>query len=93
MKLRPLFVPLCLLLLLSGVVAVGAYGWQLRREYLAKADAEARLRERLAALETRLKANETELERLRNDPAYVELQIRRRLGWARPDDMVLKFEP
>ena len=32
-------------------------------------------------------------EGVERDPAYVELQIRRRLGWARPGDMVIKFEP
>lgn len=92
-KLRPLLVPLCLLLLLGGLVAGGTYGWQLRREYLAKAAAEAALRERLAALEARLNANENELERLRSDPDYIERKIRNRLGWTRPNDVVLKFEP
>ncbi len=93
MKLRPLLVPCCLLLLTGGLTAVGALGWQMRREYLTKAAEETRVRERLAAVEAKLKANEAELERLRSDPAYVELQIRRRLGWARPDDLKFQFEP
>jgi cell division protein DivIC len=92
-KLRPLLVPLCLLLLTGGLTALGVYGWQMRQVYLAKAAEEARVRERLATVEARLKANEAELERLRTDPAYVELQIRRRLGWARPDELQFRFEP
>jgi cell division protein DivIC len=92
-KLRPLLVPLCLLLLTGGLTALGVYGWQMRQVYLAKSAEEARVRERLVATEAKLKASEAELERLLTDRDYNELQIRRRLGWARPDDMKFIFEP
>jgi cell division protein FtsB len=32
------------------------------------------------------------LERLRTDPAYVEKVIRRKLGYARPEEYVFRFE-
>jgi cell division protein FtsB len=33
------------------------------------------------------------LERLRSDPAYVEMVIRRRMGYAKPDEFIFRFEP
>jgi cell division protein DivIC len=35
---------------------------------------------------------QTTLERLRDDPAFVERVIRERLGFARPDEVVFRFE-
>jgi len=42
-------------------------------------------------LEARLREQEIVLERLRSDPAYVEKVIRRRLGYAKPDEFVFRF--
>jgi cell division protein DivIC len=47
---------------------------------------------RLADLEQRLAEQQTTLERLRDDPAFVERVIRERLGFARPDEVVFRFE-
>jgi cell division protein FtsB len=40
-----------------------------------------------------LKLNEQEkiLQRLRTDPDYVEMVIRRRLGYAKPDEYIFRF--
>ena len=38
------------------------------------------------------KRQEEILRRLRADPAYVEQQIRRNLGFARPDETLFRFE-
>jgi cell division protein FtsB len=43
-------------------------------------------------VETKLAEQELVLERLRSDPAYVERVIRRRLGYAKPDEFVFRFE-
>ncbi len=53
---------------------------------------EAQTRQRLAEVELRLAEQETVLERMRNDPAYVEMVIRRRLGYAKPEEYVFRFE-
>jgi cell division protein FtsB len=40
----------------------------------------------------RLEAQQKTLDRLRNDPDYVEQVIRRKLGYAKPDETVYRFE-
>ena len=37
-------------------------------------------------------AVEASLRRLRTDPAFVEQQIRRNLGYAKPDEIIFRFE-
>ena len=32
------------------------------------------------------------VERLRTDPAFVEMKIRQRLGYARPDEFIFRFD-
>jgi cell division protein FtsB len=32
------------------------------------------------------------LHRLRTDPAYVEMKIRQRLGYARPEEFIFRFD-
>ena len=52
----------------------------------------AKQNEAVAEAELRLKYQEQVLERLRTDPAYVEKVIRRKLGYARPEEYVFRFE-
>lgn len=75
-------------------VAVGSAGflWQTRAEYLRMREVEAQSRARLALAEERLREQRRTLERMRNDPAYVEMVIRRRLGYAKPDEFIFRFE-
>jgi cell division protein FtsB len=89
---RRIFLVLCLLLLSGGVAAAGVYFWQARQEYRQLAKAEAQVRLRLTETEARLAKQQAELERLRSDPAYVTLKIRQRLGYAKPGELVFKFE-
>ena len=63
-----------------------------RGEYNRLKQTEALNRRRLAEAETRLREQEKILERLRTDPAYVEKVIRRRLGYARPDEFIFRFQ-
>lgn len=73
---------------LAGLVVVLN---QTRAEYGRLLEVEAQTRRRLAEVETRLAEQELVLERLRSDPAYVEMVIRRRLGYAKPEEFVFRF--
>jgi cell division protein FtsB len=85
-------------LVFCALVSLGAIGGlavvlsQTRAEYQRVKGEEVRLRQRLAELELRLNEQELVLDRLRNDPEYLEQVIRRRLGYARPEEFVFRFE-
>jgi cell division protein FtsB len=80
-------------LLFVGVAAASAgFLWQTRAEYLRMREVEAQSRARLALAEERLREQRRTLERMRNDPAFVETVIRRRLGYAKPDEFIFRFE-
>src|SRR5690606_18161757 len=90
--LNRLFLIVCALVaagVLAGLAVVLA---QTRAEYERVREAEVQIRRRLAEVETRLAEQEVVLERLRTDPAYVEAVIRRRLGYAKPDEFVFRFD-
>jgi cell division protein DivIC len=42
--------------------------------------------------EARLREQQKTLERLENDPAFVETLIRRRLGYVKPNELIFRFE-
>lgn len=92
MSLRRIIVTLYLLLFLAVGVASGLYFWEAREEYARLKRSEAASQRRLAEVEARLAEQEKILERLRNDPVYVEKVIRRRLGYAKPEEFVFRFE-
>lgn len=81
-------------ILLFVGVAVGSAGflWQARAEFVRMKEIEEGSRVRLALAEERLRDQRLTLERMRNDPAYVEMVIRRRLGYAKPDEVIFRFE-
>lgn len=91
-SLRRIIVSLYLLLFLGIGAASGIYFWQAREEYARLRQLEAASQRRLAELEARLLEQEKILERLRNDPVYVEKVIRRRLGYAKPEEYIFRFE-
>jgi cell division protein DivIC len=90
--LRQLIIAVYLLLFLSLAAGSGVFFWQTRREYNRLVEMEQRAKARLAEAELRLKEQEKILERLRTDPSYVEMVIRRRLGYAKPDEYIFRFE-
>ncbi len=49
-------------------------------------------RSKLAEAQERLKSQERVLDRLRTDPAYVDRVIRKKLGYAKPDEFIFRFE-
>ncbi len=93
MTLRRLIILFYLLLFLSLAAASGVFFWQTRREYERLVAIEARSKQRVAESEQKLREQEKVLERLRSDPGYVEMVIRRRLGYAKPDEYIFRFEP
>jgi cell division protein FtsB len=90
--LRRVIVALYLLMFLGLCTASGVYFWQAREEYNRLRRIEADTRQRLAEAEARLAEQEKILERLRTDPVYVEKVIRRRLGYAKPEEFIFRFE-
>ena len=92
MNLRPVIISVCFLLFLSLAAGAGVFFLQTRREYNQLLLAEAESRRELVEAQQKLREQERILERLRNDPTFVEMAIRRRLGYAKPDEMIFRFE-
>lgn len=91
MNLRKIIIGLYLVLFIGiGVTAAGFF-FQTRREFEQLKLQEARTRVRLAELQARLADQERTLQRLREDPWYVERVIRRRLMYAKPEEAVFRF--
>jgi cell division protein FtsB len=91
-NLRPVIVSVYLLLFLAVGAASGLYFLEAREEYNRLRQQEATSRRRLAEAEAKLQEQEKILERLRSDPVYVEKVIRRRLGYAKPEEFIFRFE-
>jgi cell division protein FtsB len=80
-------------LLFLGLGVAGAYLFMdARAEYNRLEQVQAANRRRLAEAEESLRTQERILERLRNDPDYVDKVIRKKLGYARPDEFIFRFE-
>ncbi len=92
MNFRRLIVGLYLLVFLVIGVASGLYFWDTREEYNRLLRLEAASEQRLAEAQAKLAEQDKILERLRTDPVYVEKVIRQRLGYARPDEYIFRFQ-
>lgn len=92
MLIRQLIVAFYLLLFLSVGAGSAAFFWQTRKEYNQLRQVELATQRRLAEAEQRLREQEHVLQRLRADPAYVEMKIRQRLGYARPEEFIFRFD-
>jgi cell division protein FtsB len=91
-NLRRLIFSLYVLVFLGVAATSAVFLWQAREEYRQLKLQEAASQRRLAETEARLKEQERIIERLRNDPAYVEKVIRRKLHYAKPDEFVFRFD-
>ncbi|AHF91619.1 Septum formation initiator [Opitutaceae bacterium TAV1] len=91
MGLRHVITAIYTTLFAGALVLAGVFFWQTRLEYKRHREIEAQTRQRLAEAETRLAEQEKILERLRRDPVFVEMEIRRRLGYARQDETIFRF--
>lgn len=92
MNFRRLIIVFYLLLFLCLAVGAGVFFLQTRREYQQLLKSEAESRQLLAEAQLKLREQEKILDRLRNDPTYVELVIRRQLGYAKPEEMIFRFD-
>jgi len=91
-KARRIFLTLYVVLLGTlGVLAAKIF-YDARQEYNELKRTEAASRMRLAEAEARLREQQKILDRLETDPAFVEKVIRKRLGYARPGEVIFRFE-
>jgi cell division protein FtsB len=89
---RRLIVLLYFVLLIGGGVWAGAMLLEARAEYVQLKQVQAASEAKLAAAEARLREQERILQRLRTDPTYVEKVIRKQLGYARPGEVIFRFD-
>ncbi len=89
---RGLRVTVYLLVFVGIAVGSLSFGWQTWQEFQRLQEIARVTEERLLVAEQRLRDQEEQLRRLRRDSAYVELVIRRRLGYADPNELVFRFE-
>lgn len=93
MLLRRIVIVVYLCLFVAVAAGSATFFWQTRAEYMRLKEIENQSRERLVIAQQRLAEQERTLERLRTDPEFVEMVIRRRLGYAREDEQIFRFEP
>lgn len=74
----------------------GYFGWQyleLRRENKELVRNKEQLTDRYAQQSEKLRESERMLKRLEEDPEYVEMIIRKRLGYAKSGELIYSFQP
>jgi cell division protein FtsB len=80
------------LVLIGGIgLAAAVFFVEAREEYARLKSIQAENRRLVADAELRLRYQEKVLERLSSDPSYVDKVIRRKLGYARPEEFVFRF--
>jgi cell division protein DivIC len=92
MLIRQIIVTFYLMLFLSVGAGSSVFFMKTRQEYKQLRQVELATQRRLAEAEQRLRDQEHVLQRLRTDPAYVEMKIRQRLGYARPEEFIFRFD-
>jgi cell division protein FtsB len=65
---------------------------EMHRDYTTLRLQEEASRQRLTEAEARLDQQEKYLDQLRHDPALVERIVRQKLGYARPQEFIFRFE-
>jgi len=89
---RRVIIWICASLFLGVGLLSGGFFFQTYQEYAQLQRVEAERRQRLAQAEQRLREQEQVLERLRNDPAYVKRIIRQQLRYAKPSELIFRFD-
>jgi cell division protein DivIC len=81
------------ILLLLGLGFMGFVSFkEARVEYVHLKQIQERDKRRLEAAQKQLEREQVMLKRLKTDPAFVEQQIRMKLGYTKPDEMIFRFE-
>lgn len=91
MKIRKIILGLYLLLFAGLGVAGGLLFLDANAEYSRLEAVQAENRRRLSEAQEQLRNQERVLERLRTDPEYVDKVIRKKLGYAKPDEFIFHF--
>jgi cell division protein FtsB len=81
-----------LALFLGITLWAGMFFLQMHQELTAQRAQENANRLRLTAAQARLDEQRKYLDRLQHDPALIETIIRKKLGYAREDEFVFRFE-
>jgi len=76
---------------LAVAVAMGSLWLRTYREFQTFQRKEARLEEELAQARQKFERKEAYLTKLLEDEAFLERVARRRLGYARPDELIFRF--
>lgn len=92
MDTRRLIVPLYFVALTGFGIWAGGMIAEARQEYVRLKQVQAASEAKLAAAKTRLAEQQRVLERLKSDPVFVEKIIRERLGYARPGELIFRFD-
>jgi len=78
--------------ILAGVVILfSVLLHQTYQEYQAFTAREAQLYSRLQQLQEENRSKQIYMEKLLNDPEFLERVVRERLGYSRPDDLLYRF--
>ena len=92
MDTRRIILALYFVLLTGFGIWAGGLFLAARAEYNQLKVTQAASRAKLAVKEAELREQQRTLERLRTDPEFVEKIIRQRLGYAKPGDLIYRFE-
>ena len=79
-------------LFVAVTVWAGGFFVQMHRDYTALKAQETANQHRLADAEIRLQSQEKYLDQLRHDPILVERIIRQKLGYAKEQEFIFRFE-
>ena len=82
---------LYIVLFLGLGLTAGVLFFSARAEFNQLKQLETASRQRLAEKQAQLEEQQKILDRLKNDPAYVEKVIRKRLGYAKSDEIIFRF--
>ncbi len=93
MNSRRLIVLLYFVLLTGFGVGAGVLLVEAQAEYGKLKKDQAASSAKLAAAKMRLQDQQRILERLRDDPTFVEKVIRTELAYARPGEVIFRFDP
>jgi cell division protein DivIC len=91
-KFSQLILGLYAALFVAVTLWAGSFFVQMHRDYTALKAQETANQRRLADAEARLQAQDKYLDQLRHDPALVERIIRQKLGYAKGEEFVFRFE-
>ena len=92
MKFSQLILGFYAALFVAVTLWAGVFFVQMHRDLTQLKFQEATNQRRLAEAVTRLQAREKYLDQLRHDPALLERIIRQKLGYARTQEFVFRFE-